>query len=197
MNAWLFWFLFIRPLSQRPSIMPRSTDPPRKRSRGTATPESSPKAPSPKTPRKPRSRKTASTQPAFPPTAPPSRSGWIIILAIVLAAVAYRYRDQIPRPSIAESPDTILARDAVTHHSQLLISEIIEPLRKLNDGTLKNDACLDLLKTAHPVIDRHTWTPLANRLRELQSRDAQGQPTGLMDQSALARFLDDCEAGIE
>jgi hypothetical protein len=116
----------------------------------------------------------------------------VLVAILALAAVAYRFRDKIPVPAA----DTQLARDAVHRHSQLLISEIIQPLRAANDGKLTNEQTLATVKTAHPVIDRHTWSPLADRLTQLQAVDKDGKPTGLMDQQALARFLDDCEAGI-
>jgi hypothetical protein len=119
----------------------------------------------------------------------------VLAAILALAAVAYRFRDKIPVPAPA-SADTQLARNAVHRHSQLLISEIIQPLRAANDGKLTGEQTLATLKTAHPVIDRHTWSPLADRLTQLQTVDKDGQPTGLMDQQALARFLDDCEAGI-
>ena len=124
----------------------------------------------------------------------------MIVLILIAAAVAYRFRDKVPALPIPGpvSADTQLARDAVRHHSQLLISEIIAPLRKQNDGTLTAEAALQLIKDAHPVIDRHTWSPLADRLTNLQTIDpATQQPTGLLDREGLSRFLNDCEAGIQ
>lgn len=152
-------------------------------------------------PRKPATPKAAPTRTrrakAAAPPPQPAGSIWPIVLTslLALATVAYRFRDKIPVPAPA-SADTQLARDAVHRHSQLLISEIIQPLRAANNGTLTNEQTLATVKTAHPVIDRHTWSPLADRLTQLQAVDKDGKPTGLMDQQALARFLDDCEAGI-
>lgn len=184
--------------------MPRSPASPKpspaRRSRSRAADSSAAAPPAPAK----RKRRTPTTPPesASVATASGSRGGIsrvVIVLILITAAVAYRFRDKVPALPIPGpvSADTQLARDAVRHHSQLLISEIIAPLQKQNDGTLTAEAALQLIKDAHPVIDRHTWSPLADRLTDLQTIDpATQQPTGLLDREGLSRFLNDCEAGI-
>jgi len=144
------------------------------------------------TPRKPR---TARAKPA-----PPSRWGVALLVAAAVAIAGYRFRDRLP--IIAPSADTQLAQTAVKQHSALMISEIIQPVRMANTGDLTGEQVLKIIQTAHPVIDRSTWSPLADRITELQHPDTtpDGKPhplAGRMNQQQLDAFLDEVEAGFQ
>ena len=159
-----------------------------------------PPAANPKTPaasRKRPARATAVRATAVPATQASRWRSVLIVAVLAVSAGAYQYRDRIPRPTIVASTDQQLARQVAVHHSQLLISEIIVPLRKSNDGKLTNEQALQVWKTALPVIQRHTLAPLTDRMTQLQTVDKDGKPTGLMDREALSRCLDDWESGLK
>lgn len=145
----------------------------------------------------PRKRPDRSTAVPSAPAASWHR-GLIVVIAVfvALAAVAYRFGDRIPRPAIAMSADRTLAAHVARHHSQLLISEIIVPLRRANDGKMTNEQALQVWKTALPVIQHHTLSPMTDRMTQLQVLDKDGKPTGQMDRDALARCLDEWEAAL-
>lgn len=128
-----------------------------------------------------------------PPPAPPSRLiPWLPIaisaLAIVVAIAAAigpltrLWHDHGPQPNPAHA--------AILHYAALCDSEIVEPLRTANDGTLTGEAALKLIETARPVIQRHTWSDLADQLTALQDKDGQ------LPQAETAAFLDSVSTGL-
>lgn len=104
----------------------------------------------------------------------------IAVLAAALFAVEH-FRDRH-----AANP----AHAAILHYAQLCDSEIVEPLRTANDGTLTGEAALKLIETARPVIQRHTWSDLAEQLTALQDAD------GNLPQAETAAFLDTVSTGL-
>lgn len=160
----------------------------------------SPAKPAARSPRKRTSARAATVSASADPAAPPAqpRHRWHLVVTAVLAfsGVAYHYRDRIPRPTIVPSADVQLARSVSRTHSQLLISEIIVPLRKANDGTLTNEQALAIWKNSLPIIQRHTLSPLTDRMTDLQAIGPDGKPTGQMDREQLDRCLKDWEAGL-
>lgn len=153
-------------------------------------------------PRKPAATPARKTTPrtARAKPAPPSRWGVALLVAAAVAIAGYRFRDRLP--IIAPSADTQLARTAVRQHSALMISEIIQPVRMANTGELTGEQVLKIIQDAHPVIDRNTWSPLADRITDLQHPDTtpDGKPhplAGRMNQQQLDAFLDQVEAGFQ
>lgn len=107
-------------------------------------------------------------------------------LSVIVALGAATFALDHFRDRHASNP----AHAAILQYAALCDSDIVEPLRAANTGHLTGEAALKLIETARPVIQRHTWTGLADQLTALQDKD------GNLPQKETAAFLDQVSTGL-
>jgi hypothetical protein len=110
----------------------------------------------------------------------------VLALQLILGSILYLRSNGSANKPAGHNPAAI----AIANYAHLCQSEIVEPLRRANDGTLTGEQALKLIETARPVIQRHTWSEIANRLTSLQDAD------GKLHQSDTAALLDELSTGL-
>lgn len=82
------------------------------------------------------------------------------------------------------------AAQAIRDYASLCHSEIVEPLRRRNDGTLTGEDIAQQIESASGAIRRRTWSTLAEQATQLQADD------GTIPQDQLDDFLSTLSAGL-
>lgn len=109
----------------------------------------------------------------------------IILLVLFLTCVnigIHWYDNHRPSPSRS------LIREAVRlHYPELVETELVDKLIYANDGTLTTQELIETVEAAAPIIQKHTWTPIADLATSLQDANGvyseegvglDGKPTG-------------------
>lgn len=125
---------------------------------------------------------------------------WLpVSLAVVALLLGLNVYLQLRPPSVDSGGpvpvvvvnDQELARQAGLRYLDLCCTEVIDKLSAANDGDLTAKETLRIIELAIPVIQKRTWSPVTDRLTQLQN------DKGVMDQAKLKAALDEVRKGLQ
>jgi hypothetical protein len=112
-------------------------------------------------------------------------TGVVALLAgLLIAAVSLTVTGRF-----TASEDQRIASEVIPNYRSLVKTEVIAKLRVANDGDLTSEEVKTIIQQSIPVIQKHTWSPLTDRLTKLQVE-------GVMKKAELDAALDAVERGL-
>lgn len=133
------------------------------------------------------------TEPPVPQAAPANHRTLYVVIALLVALlvgqfVANRHTDGKTEPAFVT--DYQLGRNAGLNYVDLVCSEVLDKLAAANDGELKSKDALRIIEVAIPIIQKNTWSPVTDRLTQLQK-------DGKLDKEQLDKAIKEVKRGLQ
>ena len=133
------------------------------------------------------------TEPSVPQAAPANHRALYVVIAVMAALligqfVATRHTTDKTEPAVVT--DYQLGRNAGLNYVDLVCSEVLDKLSAANDGKLKSKDALRIIEVAIPIIQKNTWSPVTDRLTQLQK-------DGEIDKEQLDKAIKEVKRGLQ
>jgi hypothetical protein len=113
--------------------------------------------------------------------------GWVVWISAIACGVGFAGVGLWER--FHETRIERIAREAMGNYASLCDSEILDKLAAANDGDLTGVEALAILEQSRPVVQKHTWKPLADEMTALQT-------DGVFRRDEFAEFINQVKRGI-
>lgn len=133
---------------------------------------------------KKRPARTVKAKPPVKPKAAPVNWGAIAGVAVVVLAVLAGV------VALLSKPEPHAERRIINDYVDAVCEHVLDKLAAANDGDLTGEQALKIIETSIPIVQKHTWKPVTDKLTGLQV-------DGVFDQEKLAKAIDETREGLQ
>lgn len=92
--------------------------------------------------------------------------------------------------ALLSKPEPHAERKIVNDYVDAVCEHVLDKLAAANDGDLTGEQALKIIETSIPIVQKHTWKPVTDKLTGLQV-------DGVFDQEKLAEAIAETREGLQ